>query len=220
MLYIFSMAIVRAGIVILAFVPGMASAQESLQLAPFSSIEAGNGAHVRIRSGRAQRVSLTTGNLSYSQVTVTDGVLVIDRCRDDCRRGYELEVEITTPEISRISLASGGRIQTLGAFAPRPDLFVRVAHGGTIDVRSMAIERVTATVEQGGRILTVPRASLFATVFQGGVVTYWGNAKVKSSIEHGGVVERGLAEELIVPLSDIGPAVIAPIPSQPPRTRH
>jgi hypothetical protein len=220
-LYIFSMAIVRtAAIGALALVPGLAAAQKSLQLPAFSSIEVSNGAHVAIRSGPAQRVTLLEGNLANSSVAVTDHVLVIDRCRDHCPRGYELEIEITVPELTKVSLANGGRVRTLGAFAPQSNLLARVAHGGTIDVRSMAAERVDAAVEQGGRILTVPRGSLIATVFQGGAVIYWGNAMVRRSIDHGGVVERGLAEELHVPLSDVGPAVVPPIPVHPVKPRR
>jgi hypothetical protein len=153
-------------------------------------------------------------------VAVTDGgVLSIDRCKEHCPRGYELEIEILTPNVTRISLMNGGRIQSVGAFAAQADLAVAVAHGGTLDVRSMAVDRVNASVEQGGRILTVPRASLFARVNQGGVVTYWGNPRVNSSVQHGGVVNKGSLEEFNTPLSDIGPAVVEPVAPIPP-LRH
>jgi hypothetical protein len=159
-------------------------------------------------------VTLLNGSLDYSRVAVTDGgVLVIDKCKvEHCPRGYELDVEIQTPNVTSLSLANGGRITTLGSFAGQPTLGVAVAHGGTIDVRSMAADRVNASVEQGGRILTVPRGSLSARVYQGGVITYWGNARVDSSIQHGGVVNRGSREELNVPLADVGPAFLEPVP--------
>lgn len=188
--------------------------QSPLQLPPFSSIQLNSG-HVVLRYAPVQRVNLLQGSLEYTRVVVTNrGVLAIDRCKGHCPRGYELEMEILTPNISRISLANGGRIQSVGSFPGQADLRVAVAHGGTIDVRSMAVDRVNASVEQGGRILTVPRGSLSARVNQGGVITYWGNARVGSSVEHGGVVNKGSPEEINVPLSDIGPAVleaIAPI---------
>lgn len=183
--------------------------QPPLKLPPFSSIQVNTG-HVVIRSASTQRVTLVKGSLDYTRVAVTDGgVLVIDKCKvEHCPRGYELDIEILMPNVRRISLMNGGRIQTLGTFAGQADLAVAVAHGGTIDVRSMAVDRVNATVEQGGRILTVPRGSLTARVTQGGVITYWGNARVDSSVQHGGVVNKGSPEELNVPLSDIGPAVL------------
>jgi hypothetical protein len=192
--------------------------QTPLKLPPFSSIRVNSG-HVVLRSAPTQRVTLLEGSLDYTRVAVADGgVLSIDKCKDHCPRGYELEIEILMPNVSRLSLANGGRIQSVGSFAGQADLRLAVAHGGTIDVRSMAVDRVNASVEQGGRILTVPRSFLFARVNQGGVITYWGNARVDSSVQHGGVVNKGSPEEINVPLSDIGPAVVEPIaPIHPPR---
>jgi hypothetical protein len=187
------------------------SAQTPLQLAVFSSIEVNSG-HVVIRSAPTQRVTLLKGSLAYTRVAVTDaGVLVIDKCNVHCPRGYELEVEIQVPSVSRVSLANGGWIRSQGTFVLQTDLTARVAHGGTIDVRSMAVDRVTASVEQGGRILTVPRGSLFARVNQGGVITYWGNPQVRSSVQHGGVVDRGSANEINLPLGEVGPALLSPL---------
>lgn len=203
--------IVMAGAAVLLLVSyEIASAsramQAPLQLAPFNTIESLNSGHVVIRPGSTQRVTLLKGSLDYTRVAVTEkGVLVIEKCDVECPRGYELELEILVPGIARISLANGGRIQTLGSFPRQGELSVAVSHGGTIDVRSMVADRVTASVEQGGRILTVPEVRLLATVSQGGVITYWGRGKVSSSIEHGGVVNRGSAAELDLPLSEIGP---------------
>lgn len=123
------------------------------------------------------------------------------------------------PSVSRLSLANGGWIRSHGSFARQADLSAAVAHGGTIDVRSMPADRVTASVEQGGRILTVPRGSLFARVTQGGVITYWGNAQVKSSVQHGGVVNEGSAKEINVPLAELGLPLVSPLhpPCQPQR---
>ena len=205
--------LLATGIVLLA-ASASRPMQTPLQLAPFSSIQVNSG-HVVLRSAPSQRVTLLRGSLEYTRVAVTDGgVLAIDKCKVHCPRGYELEIEILMPNVRRISLANGGRIQSLGSFAGQADLRVAVAHGGTIDVRSMPADRVNASVEQGGRILTVPRGSLSARVNQGGVITYWGNARVDSSIQHGGVVNKGSAEEINVPLSEFGPAVleaVAPI---------
>ena len=185
--------------------------QTPLQLPPFSSVRVNSG-HVVVRYAPVQRVNLLQGSLEYTRVAVTTGgVLAIDRCKAHCPRGYELEMEILTPNLSRISMANGGRVQSLGSFPGQSNLRVAVAHGGTIDVRSMAVDRVNASVEQGGRILTTPRGSLSARITQGGVITYWGNARVDSSIDHGGVVQKGSPQDINVPLSDIGPAVVEAI---------
>ena len=203
--------IVMAGAAVLLLVSyGVASASRAMQaplkLAPFSAIESLNSGHVTLRPGSTQRVTMLKGSLEYTRVAVTErGVLVIEKCDVECPRGYELELEILVPSLARISLANGGRIQSLGSFPRQGELSVAVSHGGTIDVRSMVADRVTASVEQGGRILTVPEVRLLASVRQGGVITYWGKGKVSSSIEHGGVVNRGTAGELDLPLSEIGP---------------
>jgi len=200
-------------------VPERAPSQESIQLPSFNAIEIRNGAHAVLRPAQTQRVTLVKGSLDYTRIVVTGGVLVIDKCRVKCPRGYVLEVEILTPGVSRISFANGGWIQSQGSFAPQTNLAADVSHGGTIDVRSMAADRVTASVQQGGRILTVPRGSLFASVAQGGAITYWGDAQVKSSIQHGGVVSKGSTDEIHVPLSELGPPLQPPPGSMHP-ARH
>src|SRR5688500_15884689 len=192
--------------------------QTPLRLPAFNAIQVNSG-HVTLRSAAMQRVTVLAGSLDYTRVSVTSGgVLVIDKCSVKCPRGYRLEVEIQSPSVSRISLANGGWVESVGTFARQADLATRVNHGGTIDVRAIAADRVNAEVEQGGRILTAPRGSLFATVTQGGAITYWGNPRVQESVQHGGVVTRGSAEELTVPLADLGSPVMSRLaPIHPPR---
>ncbi len=163
----------------------------TLQVPAFITIDASNGSHVVFEPGAARRVTLVRGSLEYSRVTVAGGRLVIDKCARKCPRGYRLEVEIVAPAVIGVSLAHGGRIQSRGSFPRQGELTIVVSNGGMIDVRSMAVDRVTASVEQGGGIMTAPQVELFASVIQGGVITYWGNARVRSSVAHGGVVQRG-----------------------------
>jgi hypothetical protein len=197
---------------------GVASAplplQTTLQLAPFNSIAVIDGGHVVLRPAPTQRVTLLRGSLDYTRLSTTDGGrLVIDKCIRKCPRGYQLEVEIFAPSFARISLANGGSVQTRGGFPRQRELTVAVSHGGTIDVRSMAADRVTASVDQGGGIFTVPRAWLFARVTQGGMITYWGDAQVRSSVGHRGAVNKGSASQINLPLSEV-------VSSLPPPTKH
>jgi hypothetical protein len=149
-------------------------------------------------------VTFLQGSPQLTRVAVNNGVLVIDKCPGDCPRGYRFELEVTMPSIARLTLANGGRIQTRGSFPRQEDFVVSVSHGGTIDARSLAADSVTATVFHGGRILTIPRAWLLARVSNGGVVTYWGDGRVRQSVEKGGVVHKGTADEMNEPLSDVG----------------
>lgn len=189
-----------AGIFLLVPLP----AQTPIQVGPFNLIELPHGGHVVLQRAPTQRVSLVRGSLDYTRLAVTDGRLIIDKCFRKCPRGYRLELEILTPNVAGVSLANGGSVQTRGSFPRQSDLAVAVRHGGTIDVRSLVANRVTASVYHGGRILTVPQASLSARVTQGGVITYWGDGQVRQSTEHGGVVQRGSADEIDLPLSEIG----------------
>lgn len=182
----------------LATLPALqASAQgRVVQLPPFTSVEVPDGGHVVIRHGPTQRVTLVRGNLNYTKIRVTsDGVLVIGNCRHECR-GYRSDVEIEMPGITRLLMSDGGWIRTSGNFPRQGEIEVEVDNGGTIDTRSMLIDKVIASVDQGGRILTVPGAWLFARVSHGGAITYWGNPRVRRSIEDGGVVQKGEADEL------------------------
>jgi hypothetical protein len=178
--------------------------QATLQLGRFNSIELPDGGHVVLRPALTQRVNLLRGSLDYTRMTVADGGrLVIDKCISKCPRGYRLEVEIFAPGFSGISLANGGSVQSRGAFPRQGELAVAVRHGGTIDVRSMVADRVTASVYQGGGILTVPRAWLVASVTGGGMITYWGDAQVRSAVGHGGAVTKGRPGQIDLPLSEV-----------------
>ena len=151
-------------------------------------------------------------------MTVTaGGVLVIDEKRIGRGKKTRTETEIQVPNLQSVSLSNGGWIRSTGSFARQTDLDVDVSHGGTVDVRSMNADRVTASVEQGGRILTVPQQQLFATVQQGGVIIYWGDARVESSVQHGGDVQKGIAAEKTLPLHEAGQSLL---PVKAPRRPH
>jgi len=190
-------------------------AQTVVPLAPFRSVELRNGGKAILRHGPVQRVTLLKGTLDYSQVTIVSGDrLVIDKCSNKCPRGYELEIEIITPDIYGISVAHGGTIASRGNFPRLAEIRIDVSNGGTIDIRSITVDSVNASVDQGGRIFTKPQVSMSASVRQGGIITYWGDAQVTSSVEHGGVVTKGTAEEADQPISDIGPSLPS-VPQSP-----
>ena len=199
--------------------PAPVVAQKVVPLTPFSSVELHDGGRAILHHGPTQRVTLLKGSLDYTRVTIADGGrLVIDSCKSECPRGYDLEIEIVTPDIARISVADGGTIQSSGSFPRQAEITVAVNDGGTIDIRSMAVDSVTASVYSGGRIFTKPHAAMFASVADGGIITYWGDARVSKSIKGGGVVTRGTAAEASQPLSELSPPLpsVPPIPALPP----
>src|SRR5215510_16501313 len=89
----------------------------------------------------------------------------------------------------------------------RAELKAGVSQGGTIDIRSMLVDSVKASVEQGGSIFTTPQIALFASIEQGGNITYWGEPRVESSVKHGGDVTKGSADQINKPLSELKPSL-------------
>jgi hypothetical protein len=163
----------------------------------FETLEARNGAHVVVRQGAVPRVSVLRGDPRC--VTVSAGAgdrLVIDKSGHDCRRGERVQIEVIVRRLSAAAVSNGGSLQTLDAFADQKSIDAHVEHGGTLDIRSVAADRVAASVYSGGRILTEPRKTLEASVESGGIILYWGDAAVRQSVSHGGVVARGTAEDV------------------------
>ena len=189
--------------------------------ASFSSVELRNGGKVNLIHGQSQGVTLLKGDPEQASITIRDdGRLVIDRCPTRCPRNHDFEVEVVTPPLAAIAVAEGGTIQARGDFPPQSEIGVGVSQGGTIDIRTMPVANVTASVFSGGRIFTRPGAALSARVEQGGNITYWGDAVVKSSIRYGGVVVDGKPSDADKSLAELmGPAFVeppAPVPPVPP----
>lgn len=188
------------------FVDAVAQSEPiSVQLSSFRAVELRNGGRVTLRAGPTQRVTFLKGSPDQTQIAVSRDRLVIDKCGGKCTRRYELEIEIITPELTGLTVAHGGTIQSQGNFPRQAGITVNVDNGGTIDVRSMSVESVAASVLSGGRIYVKPLTGMIASVVDGGNITHWGNAPVKSSIEHGGVVQNGIASEVDYPLSELSP---------------
>ena len=181
--------------------------------ASFSSVELRNGGKVNLVHGQSQGVTLLKGDPEQASITIRDnGRLVIDRCPTHCPRNHDFEIVVVTPALSDIAVAEGGTIQTRGEFPPQPEIGVAVSQGGTIDIRSMPVANVTASVYSGGRIFTRPGTALSANVEQGGNITYWGDAVLKSSVRYGGVVARGTAADADKLLAELmGPEFVEPL---------
>jgi hypothetical protein len=193
--------------------PALVTAQTIVPLRPFTLVELHSGGRAILRHGPTQSVTLLKGSLDYTRVAIADGgQLVINSCGKGCPRDYDMEIEIVTPDIAGILVTDGGRIESHGSFPRQAEVKVNVSQGGLIDIRSMAADSVTASVNQGGMIFTRPQTALFATVAHGGIITYWGNARVRKSVRDGGVVTRGTAAEADKPISKLNPAPPAPLP--------
>jgi hypothetical protein len=214
------------GLLVLSGLPSLQAAAQSepmsVEVAPFRSVELRNGGKAILRHGPTQRVTFLKGSPDCTQVTTASGdQLVIEKRKSKGAERCELEIEIVTPELDRLTVAHGGTIQSRGSFPRRAEIGVTVDNGGTIDIRSMTVGSVTASVVSGGRILAKPLTAIVASVVEGGNITYWGDARVSQSIQHGGVIERGTPSDADQPLSESSPAItrVPPIPALPPINR-
>jgi beta-lactamase regulating signal transducer with metallopeptidase domain len=174
--------------------------------ASFSSVELRNGGTVNLVHGASQRVTLVKGDAKYSEIRIRDdGRLVIDRCPKSCPHRHDFEVEVVTPALAAVAVAEGGTLQSRGRFPDQPEIDASVSQGGRLDIRSMSVANVKASVYSGGRIFVKPTTSLSARIEQGGNVTYWGDIVVTSSIEFGGVVVEGDVADADKPLAAMDP---------------
>lgn len=191
---------------------------QSIPVAAFNSVELRNGGKLVLLHGANHQVTLRKGSQHYTGFTVANGKLTIDKCRQTCPRGYEMEVEIITPQIQGVAVSDGGVVETRGSFPQQQDLAVAINHGGVIDTRSITANKVLAAINHGGVILTMARSILTASISNGGVVTFWGNAIVNQAVSRGGVVTKGAAGDVDKPLTEFSSVqrTLPPLPPVPP----
>ena len=193
-----------------------ASAQAMTNLAPFRSVELQDGGQVTIRPGPAQTVTLVEGDADDVRVVVDDGRLRIHKCPATCTHRPPLRIEIVTPPLESLAVRDGGRITMERGFPRQPVFAATVFSGGLIDMRAVDSDSVSASIAQGGMILTRPLRQLDAAISHGGAITYWGDARVRSAISDGGVVQRGRAADADRPITDLVPPPPPPVPPIPP----
>jgi hypothetical protein len=171
--------------------PAALHAAEVVPVAPFRSIELVAGGNVELVPGPVQRVTILSGSTAYTRFTMErGGKLRIDACNSRCPRNYPLHIRIESPRVPDLGVQAGGRITASPGFAPQAHLGAAVSAGGTIDLRAVPAEDVSAAVNAGGKIYVRPRATLSAAVHAGGEIRYSGNPAVSMAVSDGGDVRR------------------------------
>jgi hypothetical protein len=190
----------------------------------FDSIELRGGGMVTVRYGPARQVTVREPNPDRP-IRAEGARLVIDRCSGRCSGGHRIHVEVVTPEIARLAVTDGGLLEIRAGFPRQAAVAASVNSGGIIDMRLLEAASVSASVSQGGRILTRPRQGLTAAISDGGNVTYWGDAEVSSSVRRGGAVARGAPADFAAPAVGferppprLPTLAKPPAPPRPPRT--
>jgi hypothetical protein len=183
--------LLAAGVFGVGLAVAVASAQTTIPLAHFSSIELRGGGHVILRHGAQQKVTILQGSTKFTKFGMEEpGKLVIDACNSDCPWHYDLEIEIVTPDIRGVAIDGGGRIESAPGFPAQGAITAAVDGGGHIDLRSVAAVNGTAAVDGGGHIELKTSGHLSAVVNGGGNIRYVGNPQVTTAIDGGGSVQR------------------------------
>ena len=168
-----------------------ASAQTIVPTGHFADVELHGGGHVTFVHGAQQSVALLKGSTQYTSFEVRDGhQLVIEACNSDCPSEYDLEIQITVPEVHGASVRGGGHIDVAPGFPAQGSVSVAVRGGGSIDTRNLAASTGNASVDGGGRIDIQATGALNAAVNGGGHIRYSGNPVVASAVRGGGDVSR------------------------------
>ena len=168
-----------------------AIAQTAVPVAHFDGVELRGGGHIVFRYGAVQRMTLLKGSTQYTRFEMEDSnKLVISACNENCPMHYDLEIEITTPDIEAVAVAGGGQIEVASGFPAQRNIDVAIKGGGQIDARNLKASSANAAVSGGGQIDIGTTRALTAAVNGGGQIHYSGNPSVTSAINGGGEVNR------------------------------
>ena len=194
--------------VLLFVIAAPGAAQTVIRVAPFRAVALHSGGEVLLRHGTTQRVTLLKGDADCARVATDDaGRLVIEKYSPQCHRRYDLQVEVVAPQFEDVAVTDGGHISSFGDFPGQPEIRTAVRNGGSVDIRSIPVDKVFASVAEGGRILVMPQKLLTASIANGGQITYWGEPRVEKSIQHGGAINKGTAADLNEPGSEASTCV-------------
>lgn len=107
-----------------------------LDLEAFSGIDLTDAADVTIQQGDVQKVTVTGhGNiLERLQTKVRNGIWDID-LEKGCYRSYQLQIDITVPDLDLISLSGSGDVY-VHAFEDQPNLDLDISGSGTIELEA------------------------------------------------------------------------------------
>jgi hypothetical protein len=171
--------------------PAQTHAAEVIPTPAFRSIDLRGGGDVTVVRGPVQRVTILSGSSQFTHIYVErEGQLRIDACKRGCPHNYPLQIRIESPTLPSVAIEGGGTIIAARGFAPQAHVAAAVHAGGTIDLRAVDANEVSAAVQAGGDIYVRPRSTLSAAVNAGGDIHYSGNPQVSMAVSNGGNVSR------------------------------
>ena len=180
-----------------ALATGAASADTTVPVGQFHSVTIEGMGHVIFVHGAQQRVVLRRGDTGNTQVYVKDGDLVFKSCpgkgwfgwNNSCPMGYELEVEVTTPELSGVEIDGSGKIETQGAFPQQQKLAIEINGSGNVDLMDMPAARTDVAIHGSGKVHVNAQRDLDVEIAGSGSVVYGGNPRISQTIMGSGEVK-------------------------------
>jgi Putative auto-transporter adhesin, head GIN domain len=169
-----------------------ALAAEQIPVPHFDSVELKGGGDLYIVAGPVQRVTVLNGSSQLTSFRVRrQGQLeIVTACDSRCPHNYNLRIQVESPQVPDVAVSQGGTIVAQRGFGLQQQISAAVSEGGTIDLRAVEAESVSAAVNAGGDIFVRARESLSAAVHNGGDVHYSGHPAVSMAVSGGGDVRR------------------------------
>jgi hypothetical protein len=177
-----------------------ASAAYADQLVPvghFHSVSIEGSGHITFIPGAQQRVVLKKGDTKNTEIKIKDnGDLVFKSCAghgwlgwmNSCPMDYELDVEITTPELSGVDISGSGKIESRPGFALQPKFAIDISGSGNIDAMNIPAGSASVSISGSGKVRVNARNSLKVDIAGSGSVVYSGHPQLSQSIAGSGSV--------------------------------
>ncbi|MGN6514460.1 MAG: GIN domain-containing protein [Rhizomicrobium sp.] len=174
-----------------------AYADTTVAVGRFHSVTIEGMGHVTFVHGAQQHVVLKEGDTNNTQVYVKDGDLVFKSCpgkgmfglNSSCPAGYNLVVEITTPDLSAVEIDGSGKIDSRGAFPRQGKLDVEINGSGNVDLMGIAAGTSSVAIHGSGKVHVNAQENLSVEIAGSGQVVYGGHPHVSQTILGSGEVK-------------------------------
>jgi hypothetical protein len=181
-----------------ALLAGAAHADTTVPVARFHTVTIEGMGHITFVHGNQQRVVLKRGDATNTSIYVKDaGDLIFKSCpgkgwfglTNSCPDGYELDVEITTPDISGVEIDGSGKFDTGGSFPKQGSLKIEINGSGNVDLMGLPADSVDAAIHGSGKIRVTAIEKLEVEIAGSGSVVYAGNPHIGQTIMGSGEVK-------------------------------
>jgi hypothetical protein len=157
----------------------------------FEKVVISGGGNIYIHHSLVSKIILkgTRTNVVKTKAEVVSDVLYIN-LSDKLTESSEFDVHIYTPVIKGIQLNGGGKVQVKEGFTVVDKFGCGINGGGRINLSSLKVNSLYASINGGGDIYTQVNKFLDGEIKGGGLILYQGSPKVESNIVSGGLIKK------------------------------